>query len=105
MATTLRIDDALKSDCEAVLEDLGLSMTGAITLFLKQVAKQRAIPFVITCDRVTPANSLVYRPSSLHNRGRIASRFAAEMRESNDRAFIGAYFIKFWGILSRGVIC
>ena len=85
MTTTLRIDNALKSDCEVVLDDLGLSMTGAITLFLKQVVKQRAIPFAITCDRVTPATSMVYRPSSLRDRGRIASRFAAEMRESNDR--------------------
>ena len=35
MTTTLRIDDNLKRDCEVVLEDLGLSMSGAVTLFLK----------------------------------------------------------------------
>ena len=54
MTTTLRIDDNLKRDCEAVLGDLGLSMSGAVTLFLRQVVKQRAIPFAITCDRVPP---------------------------------------------------
>ena len=54
MTTTLRIDDDLKRDCEVVLEDLGLSMSGAVTLFLKQVVKQRAIPFIISCDRHQP---------------------------------------------------
>ena len=47
MTTTLRIDDGLKRDCEAIFDDLGLSMAGAITIFLKQVVKQRGIPFAI----------------------------------------------------------
>ena len=85
MTTTLRIDDALKRDCEAVLEDLGLSMSGAVTLFLKQVVKQRAIPFVISCDRLPRENYANLCATSLRERGDIARRFAAEMRESNDR--------------------
>ena len=52
MTTTLRIDDELKQNCEAVFDDLGISMSGAITLFLRQVVKQRGIPFAITCNRV-----------------------------------------------------
>ena len=51
MTTTIRIDDALKGESEKVLADLGLSMSGAVTLFLKQVVKQQAIPFEIRCDR------------------------------------------------------
>ena len=35
MTTTIRIDDALKGESEKVLADLGLSMSGAVTLFLK----------------------------------------------------------------------
>ena len=89
MTTTLRIDDALKSDCEAVLDDLGLSMAGAITLFLKQVVKQRAIPFVITCDRVSPSNSPAYHSLGLHGRGRTADHFATDMRESSDSDMLG----------------
>ena len=85
MTTTLRIDDALKRDCEAVLEDLGLSMSCAVTLFLKQVVKQRAIPFIISCDKTPNENYFGFRSSNLGERGRIARRFAAEMRESNDR--------------------
>lgn len=85
MTTTLRIDDALKRDCEAVLEDLGLSMSGAVTLFLKQVVKQRAIPFVISCDRLPRESYANLQASSLRERGDVARRFAAEMREANDR--------------------
>ena len=48
MTTTLRIDDSLKSDCDRVFEDLGLNMTSAITLFLKQVVRTRGIPFAIS---------------------------------------------------------
>lgn len=51
MTTTIRIDDDLKTASEAVLDDLGLSMSGAVTLFLTQVVKQKAIPFEIRCDR------------------------------------------------------
>lgn len=85
MTTTLRIDDDLKRDCEVVLEDMGLSMSGAITLFLKQVVKQRAIPFVISCDRVPRECYANVRTSSLRERGNTARRLAAEMRESTDR--------------------
>lgn len=49
MTTTLRIDDKLKMDCDSVFDDLGINMTSAITLFLKQVVRTRGIPFEISC--------------------------------------------------------
>ena len=85
MPTTLRIDDNLKRDCEVVLEDLGLSMSGAVTLFLKQVVKQRAIPFIISCDRRPCYDYASPSIASLRERGRIAQRYAAEMRDSCGR--------------------
>ena len=85
MTTTLRIDDDLKRDCEVVLEDLGLSMSGAVTLFLKQVVKQRAIPFIISCDRHQPYDHQPRPMANLNERGRIARRYAAEMRASCER--------------------
>ena len=85
MTTTLRIDDGLKRDCDAIFDDLGLSMAGAVTIFLKQVVKQRGIPFAITCDRQSPMDYMVRREVSLSERGRIAKQFAAEMREGCER--------------------
>ena len=45
MTTTIRIDNDLKKECDLIFEDLGLNMSVAITLFLKQVVKTRGIPF------------------------------------------------------------
>ena len=45
MTTTIRIDDDLKKECDLIFEDLGLNMSTAITVFLKQVVKSRGIPF------------------------------------------------------------
>ena len=49
MTTTLRIDDVLKRDCDDVFGRLGMSMSSAITVFLKQVVRTRRIPFEISC--------------------------------------------------------
>ena len=85
MTTTLRIDDGLKRDCDAIFDDLGLSMAGAVTIFLKQVVKQRGIPFVITCDRQTSVGHLENTAVMLAERSRMARRYAAEMRNANER--------------------
>ncbi len=45
MTTTIRIDDDLKKECDLILNDLGLTMSAAMTLFLKQVVRTRGIPF------------------------------------------------------------
>lgn len=87
MTTTLRVDDALKRECEIILDDLGLNMSCAVTLFLRQVVKQRAIPFLITCDRLMPRETQggTVAGGTLGERGRIAAGFAREMRDSCDR--------------------
>jgi len=43
----IRIDDKTKNEAKKVLEELGLDMTTAIKLYLKQVVKQEGIPFEI----------------------------------------------------------
>ena len=46
MATiNIRLDDKLKEDAEVVLSEIGLSMTNAITLYLKAVVRTNSIPF------------------------------------------------------------
>jgi DNA-damage-inducible protein J len=45
MTTTIRIDNDLKQECDIIFQDLGLTMSAAMTLFLKQVARTRSIPF------------------------------------------------------------
>ena len=45
MTTTIRIDNDLKKECDLIFDDLGLTLSGAMTLFLKQVVKTGGIPF------------------------------------------------------------
>lgn len=45
-----RIDDAVKERAEDALNDMGLTMSAAITIFLTKVGRERRIPFEITAD-------------------------------------------------------
>lgn len=53
MATTnmsIRMDTELKKQAEAMLSDMGLNMTTALNMFLRQVVRQGRIPFEIATD-------------------------------------------------------
>ena len=43
----IRIEPKLKKEVEATLEDLGMNIADAVTIFLKQVVMTESIPFMI----------------------------------------------------------
>ena len=43
----IRVDDSLKENVETILEDMGLNMTAAITIYLKEIVRSKQIPFTI----------------------------------------------------------
>ncbi len=45
---TIRIDSELKRQGEELFDELGLSMTAAITSFIKQSVREQGIPFRLT---------------------------------------------------------
>lgn len=49
-SVTIRMDENLKKQAEAIFNDMGLNMTTAFTIFTKAVVRQRKIPFEITAD-------------------------------------------------------
>lgn len=51
---TIRIDDQLKEQADQLFDDLGLSFTTAINVFVKQSLREGRIPFEIT---TTPRGS------------------------------------------------
>ena len=60
MATTnvtVRIDSALKKQSEELFNDLGLSLSAAFTLFLKQSIREQRIPFEI--KRLVPNEATI----------------------------------------------
>ena len=46
----LRIDDTIKKNAEQACSDMGLSLSAAITIYLKKLGSERRIPFEITAD-------------------------------------------------------
>lgn len=47
----ISIDAQLREEAQLVLSEMGMTLSGAIEVFLKAVVKERAIPFPITADR------------------------------------------------------
>ena len=47
---SIRMDAELKKQADAMLSDMGLNMTTAMNMFLRQVVRQGRIPFEIATD-------------------------------------------------------
>ena len=67
MTTTLRIDNTLKGELDDVFEQIGISMTSAINIFLRQVARTRSIPFEISCAEPRRFDRMVIRRRPVKN--------------------------------------
>ena len=49
----IRIDDSLKEKADSLFEELGINMTTAFNVFVRQAIRQGGIPFEIT-TRIDP---------------------------------------------------
>ena len=47
---SVRMDDALKRDFDEVCNELGLSMTTAITMLAKKMTREKRLPFEVSVD-------------------------------------------------------
>jgi len=56
--TTMRIDPELKDEANKVLSELGLSLSGAVTIFLKAVVREQGLPIdmSIRSDKTDESN-------------------------------------------------
>ncbi len=55
-----RIDEEIKKNAEEALNDMGLTIPSAITMFLTKVGKERRIPFEITADPFYSKSNMRY---------------------------------------------
>lgn len=66
----IRIEPELKKEVEATLNDLGMNIADAVTIFLKQVVLTDSIPFMIrkpkfnkeTSEAIIEANTIMEHP-------------------------------------------
>lgn len=70
---TIRVDENLKENAEQTFENIGLSMTTAMVLFMKSVIREGKIPFELKTD-------LFYRRENLDE----LKRRADEMKDKNN---------------------
>jgi DNA-damage-inducible protein J len=47
---SIRIDRGLKDEADMIFNALGMNLTTAITIFVRQAVRQRKIPFEISLD-------------------------------------------------------
>ncbi len=57
---SFRIDEDVKHSAENVLDDLGLTLSAAITVFLKKVGREHRIPFDLSVDPFYSESNIRY---------------------------------------------
>jgi DNA-damage-inducible protein J len=66
-SVTVRMDTELKKQAETLFDNMGLTMTTAITLFAKAVVRQNKIPFVIAADPFYSESNMARLRESIAN--------------------------------------
>ena len=55
---SVRMDEALKMDFDHVCNDLGMSMTTAITMLAKKMTREKRLPFEVSIDPFYSAENM-----------------------------------------------
>lgn len=62
---SVRMDDRLKRDFDQICNDLGLSMTTAITMLAKKMTREKRLPFEVSVDPFYSEENLARLRSSI----------------------------------------
>lgn len=89
MAQTLvniRMDEDLKRDFDKVCNELGMSMTTAITIFAKKMSREHRIPFEVSANPFYSESNLKALAESLDqlNSGKVVIKTMDELEEMAD---------------------
>lgn len=76
ISTNIKIDPKLKQESQAHFENLGLSLSAAVNLFLRQAVREQAIPSAETRKAIEDARNGVGLNREFHS--------AAELTEDLD---------------------
>ena len=80
---TVRVEDKLKKEASDVFKEVGMDMSTAITIYLKQVVRTNGIPFPVTAEK---PNDLTLKAIEEAEKGKMASfsSIDALMEDLND---------------------
>lgn len=80
-----RIDEKVKEKAESALNDMGLTLSAAITMFLTKVGRERRIPFEVTADSFYSESNIRYLEKVLSDVRSGKAHFAEhELIEADD---------------------
>lgn len=83
----VRIDSELKTEAEALFNELGMSLSTAVTVYFRQAVRESRIPFEIKWDRPGKETAAAMRYAATKARDPEAKRYEdpeALFRELND---------------------
>ena len=72
----VRIDTELKAQAETLFSELGMNLSTAITVFIRQAVRENRIPFAITRDRPTRETAAALREAESITRDRSVKGYA-----------------------------
>jgi DNA-damage-inducible protein J len=77
----IRTDSDIKSQAQQIFETLGLDMTTAINLFLRQTVRERDLPFILSAKPSSPEtrHALAYGRGSMKGKMWVADDFDAPL--------------------------
>lgn len=78
---SMRIDDDLKKQAEALFDELGLTLSSAVTVFVKQSIRQGGIPFEVTTDPLYSKSNIAHLEKSIaeFNAGKVVEKTMEEL--------------------------
>lgn len=71
-----RIEDDVKTNAEAALKEMGLTLSAAITMFLVKVGREKRIPFEINADPFYSESNMRYLEGIIQDIREGKARFA-----------------------------
>lgn len=83
---SIRMDDALKKDFDRVCNDLGMSMTTAITMLAKKMTREKRLPFEVSLDPFYSASNISALSNSIKQmkQGKTISKTLQELEALTD---------------------
>ncbi len=83
---SVRMDEALKQDFDGVCQELGMSMTTAITMLAKKMTREKRLPFEVSIDPFYSESNLKALSESMEQmkRGQVVVKSLSELERMAD---------------------
>ncbi len=77
----MRIDDDLKAAADLICDNIGITTTAAVTMFLKQMVRVNGLPFEVKADPFYSAENMAVLAESLAQlkNGKVVEKSLAEL--------------------------